>query len=158
MHLLEIINKTNENIDEEWFVSVFNKIIDEIEEIYNGKDFHKNPPRVNLCFIDDLEIKKLNKKYRGIDRVTDVLSFTFAVDDDFILPPDDMVLGEIFISINQAKKQANLFKKTIREEMTFLFIHGVLHLLGYDHETVEERRKMKKIESYLLKKINVQSR
>ena len=88
---------------------------------------------VTLILCSDYRIRKLNAEYRKIDRPTDVLSFCFE-DDDF--------LGEIYISLQRAKIQAKKYILTYDEEVIRLFVHGMFHLLGFDHLEENERKKM----------------
>ncbi len=92
---------------------------------------------VSLVFCSDYIIRSLNAGYRNIDRATDVLSFGF---DD----PD--LLGEIYISVERAAVQSRRYGSSLREEILRLFIHGLFHLLGYDHEAESDRAKMEKKE------------
>lgn len=94
--------------------------------------------KVSVVFCTDYDIRRLNAHYRKIDRVTDVLSFT--IDD-----PD--LLGEIFISLPRAQVQARRYRITCEEELLRLFVHGLFHLLGYDHETRRGRLRMELKES-----------
>lgn len=121
------------------------------------------PVSVGLLITDDRQIHYMNRRYRGIDRPTDVLSFaltekaTDAVDIDF--PPEqDGInnLGEIVISLPRVIDQANKYKVNIEDEMVFVIVHGMLHLLGYNHEDELDTRRMrlreKKIMSAIKKK------
>ncbi|MFH0987746.1 MAG: rRNA maturation RNase YbeY [Parcubacteria group bacterium] len=104
---------------------------------------------VSLAFVSPLQIKKLNKKYRHKDKVTDVLSF--GIDSaDYPLPPTDYSLGEIIICPAQAKKQAKEFKNTFKKEIQKLILHGYLHLLGFDHEIDKDAEVMEGIEKDIL--------
>ena len=96
---------------------------------------------MGIVFTDDLEIKKLNKTYRGKDQSTDVLSFSLqeASCDKTISP----FLGDIVISLQTAKRQAKEYKFTIAEEVLRLIIHGTLHLCGYEHESVSNKKAQK---------------
>lgn len=85
----------------------------------------------DIIFIDDEEMHKLNKKYRGIDRTTDVLSF--ALNDNKHIDAFVNSLGDIFISIPKMKSQAEEYGHSEKRELSFLALHGLLHLLGYDH-------------------------
>ena len=85
----------------------------------------------DIIFIDDEEMHKLNKEYRGIDRTTDVLSF--ALNDNKHIDNVINSLGDIFISIPKMKSQAIEYGHTEKRELSFLALHGLLHLLGYDH-------------------------
>jgi probable rRNA maturation factor len=95
--------------------------------------------RISLVFCSDRAIRKLNACYRHIDRATDVLSFSLG---------DADLLGEIYISSQRAKVQAQRFQTTFNDEIIRLFIHGFFHLLGYDHHKPEERIKMEKKEAF----------
>ncbi len=104
----------------------------------------------SVVLINDEKIQFLNKKYRNIDKVTDVLSFAFE-DNSNIKNNEIRVLGDIFISIPQMERQAAEYDNTIEEELSFLVVHGLLHLLGYDHMTKDEEIKMFAIQKEILK-------
>ena len=93
----------------------------------------------SVIFINDEEIHKINKEYRGIDRPTDVISFAFN-DNGFLDGPINM-LGEIYVSIDRMKEQAVEYGHSEKRELSFLCIHGLLHLLGYDHTLGEKEEK-----------------
>lgn len=101
-----------------------------------------NPCEVSVTFVDNAEIRDLNKKFRGIDKATDVLSFPlFDYEGDSEEPPvDEMLgmLGDIVLSLERAAEQANEYGHSFEREVAFLTVHSMLHLLGYDHETGEE--------------------
>lgn len=99
---------------------------------------------VSVLLVDDAAIRKLNRRWRGIDRATDVLSFP-AGDDPRRL------LGDVVISVARAGAQAQRFGVTKTEELRRLLIHGMLHLMGYDHVRESERRRMRDLERRLLK-------
>ena len=88
---------------------------------------------MNVIFLSDYKIRKLNREHRNRDRATDVLSFPFN-DDDF--------LGEIYISLQRASAQARRYRCSYTDEVNRLFVHGIFHLLGYDHTTGKERKAM----------------
>ncbi len=90
---------------------------------------------VSITFTDNESIRELNREYRDIDRATDVLSF--PMDDE----GDNVVLGDIVISLERAKEQAEEYGHSLEREISFLCVHSTLHLLGYDHETSEEDEK-----------------
>lgn len=98
-----------------------------------------NPCEVSVTFVDNEEIHELNKKFRGVDRPTDVLSFPlFDYDGTSEEPPvDEMLgmLGDIVLSLEKAEEQAREFGHSFEREVAFLTVHSMLHLLGYDHET-----------------------
>ena len=98
---------------------------------FNGK--------VMLTMVNDKEIRALNREYRGVDKPTDVLSFSYFGEENF---PVQDTLGEILISIPAAVKQAKDHGKTLNEELQFLFLHGLLHVFGFDHIKKGNRREM----------------
>ena len=109
---------------------------------------------VDLTFVDDDQIHELNKEYRGIDRPTDVLSFAmnegteeelqiiYDLDDEDELGNVPDVLGDIIISVPRAKLQSEEYGHSLERELGFLFVHGFLHLLGYDHQDEESEAVM----------------
>lgn len=107
----------------------------------------KNKKEFNIIFVDDEEIQRINREYRKIDRVTDVISF--ALCDD---PDNEMVdeLGDIFIDLDQAFRQAKDYGHSITREVAFLAVHGYLHLCGYDHMTKEDEELMFKKQDEIL--------
>ena len=115
------------------------------------------PYEVSLVFTDSETVKQLNRDYRGVDEPTDVLAFHMLpqkeVDDSFALPPDGVTrLGEVIISYPQAVAQAKKQGHSPERELALLIIHGILHLLGYDHEEPEEESKMRERERDLLER------
>ena len=115
------------------------------------------PYEVGLVFTDSETVKQLNRDYRGVDEPTDVLAFCMlsqkGADDSFALPPDGVTrLGEVIISYPQAVEQAKEQGHSPERELALLIIHGILHLLGYDHEEPEEEAEMRTREKGLLEK------
>jgi len=108
----------------------------------------------SLAYVDAKTIKKFNRAYRCKDKVTDVLSFAQA-DSDFISPGERGDLGEILICLSRAKSQAKEYGWTLDHEVCRLLIHGLAHLIGYEHEGVskKEEEKMVKFESKVMAKI-----
>jgi probable rRNA maturation factor len=115
------------------------------------------PYEVSLVFTDSETVRQLNRDYRDVDEPTDVLAFEMlsqeGADSSFALPPDGVNrLGEVIISYPQAATQAREQGYSPEKELALLVIHGVLHLLGYDHEELDEERKMRAKEKELLEK------
>lgn len=95
----------------------------------------------SIIFIDDEKMRELNKTYRGIDSTTDVLSFAFEDNNKFCY--NIRHLGQIFVSIPKMKSQAKDYGHSETRELSFLVVHGLLHLLGYDHtKGIEEEKEM----------------
>ena len=99
---------------------------------------------ISVTIVDNEEIRKINNKFRNIDRATDVLSFPLIDFDNEDLPNDGskIYLGDIIISIERAKEQANEYGHSLDREVGFLTAHSMLHLLGYDHMVPEEEKVM----------------
>ena len=95
---------------------------------------------VNIILIGDKRMRTLNSRFRGRSETTDVLSFSFDDDDEGDQPPP--LIGEVYVSIPQAEKQARTAKHTLSDEILFLISHGLLHLLGYTHETEKRYEQM----------------
>ena len=112
---------------------------------------------LSVTFVEKDEIRELNRDYRGIDRVTDVLSFpqfekdeldSYREEPDEI--PDELMLGDVVISRDKAEEQAKEFGHSFERELIYLFTHSVLHLLGYDHETPEDKSVMRRREEEIM--------
>lgn len=140
----QITNLTNENIDEKELESVINKV----SEILDVSD-----SIVSIVLTDNKNIHEINKTYRGIDRETDVISF--ALNDDETCNSFVRVLGDIYISIDKAKSQAEEYGHSLKRELSFLTVHGFLHLLGYDHMEKEDEIKMFSLQNEILKEYGV---
>ncbi len=143
------------------FENEMNEEFDKYEEIYQKlmeKTFKKlnikKDYEVDVNLIDNERIHEINREYRHVDRPTDVISFAFLdhVDGEVTIKGDiPTLLGEIFISVDKAKEQANAYGHSLLREMSFLFVHGLLHLLGYDHMTKEEETVMFSLQEEILK-------
>ncbi len=111
---------------------------------------------VSVSFVDDETIQELNRHYRGVDAPTDVLSFPQDDQDGFALPEGcPLVLGDIIISLERAWEQAQEYGHSLEREVLYLAIHGFFHLVGYDHETQEEQRVMRKLEETVLGELDL---
>lgn len=111
----------------------------------------------SLAFVDNKTIRKLNRKYRGKNYATDVLSFSEEDNNFKNLADKKKYLGEIIISAPQAQKQARELKGSFKNEVARLLIHGLAHLVGYDHEGADSRaaKKMFKLEKRVLVKLKI---
>ena len=111
---------------------------------------------VSLSLIDDNKIHEINKQYRGIDKSTDVISFAFLDGDKnrtkMLKSNKDVVLGDIYISFEHANAQALAYGHSLKREFSFLFIHGLLHLFGYDHIKEEDEKIMFPLQEEILAK------
>lgn len=106
---------------------------------------------VSISFVNNKEIQELNKDYRAIDEITDVLSF--PIDDDILVPVP--LLGDIIISMERAKEQASELGHSLDREIAYLVAHSMFHLMGYDHMVEEEKVNMRLKEKQVMKKLEI---
>ena len=140
MKNIEVFNETNEEID-----------IEEIKKLtdYLVKYMNVENAQFNVIFINNEKIREINKSYRGIDRETDVISFALE-DEKTIRLENERILGDIYISVEKAKMQAEEYGHSFKREICFLTTHGFLHLLGYDHMKKEDEEVMFKLQEEIL--------
>ena len=119
----------------------------------------KCDPIISVSLVDNQYIHQINKQYRNIDRPTDVISFAFLDDGDqydkVLFKPGMVALGDIYISVDKAIEQANEYGHSIKRELLFLFTHGLLHLLGYDHMNEEDEKEMFSLQDKVLERKGV---
>jgi len=124
------------------------------EILNNAREVLDLPKRVavSVIFVNDEQIHQINRDYRNIDRPTDVISFALADNKDEIdyIPEE---LGDIFINIDAARRQAVDYQHSEKREICFLFTHGLLHLNGFDHQTKEEEQEMIRYQKLILDKL-----
>ena len=143
---IEIFNETKDNLDE--YKKKKKKVL------VHGLDKLKvGDVTFNIIFVNNDYIHKLNKDYRNIDRETDVI--TFALEDDKTFNPEERILGDIYISIDKAKSQSIEYGHSLMRELCFLSVHGMLHLLGYDHMEKEEERVMFNLQEEILDEMGI---
>lgn len=107
---------------------------------------------VSVSFVDNEEIKELNRDYRGVDKDTDVLSF--PMDDEFFVE-GPLLLGDIIISLEKALEQSKDFGHSLYREISYLTAHSMFHLLGYDHMDEEEKNIMREKEKEVMKRLKI---
>lgn len=125
--------------------------------VLNYEDF-KDDAEISVSFVDNKEIRNLNKDYRNKDKSTDVLSFPLGENGIYDLNNETgaYLLGDVVISLETAMKQARVYGHSLEREIGFLTVHSMLHLLGYDHETDKlEARKMREKEEAILEKLGI---
>lgn len=142
------------------FVNDYDETLQDYEKIFEDLATHAiqklhrdNRFSLEVNFVDEKTIHEINRQYRKIDRPTDVISFAFLdeVENEIKIQGDVMLmLGEIFISVDQAKQQAKEYQHSLHRELCFLFVHGFLHLLGYDHQKEDEEKVMFQIQEEIL--------
>ncbi len=108
---------------------------------------------VSLSFVDNEEIRSLNKLYRGKDYATDVLSF--PMEDEEFANVEEILLGDIVISVEKAVEQATEYNHAFEREMAFLTVHSMFHLMGYDHMDKEEEQEMRGKEEAVLDQLGI---
>lgn len=136
----EFNNQQDEiDIDQE-MLELLKKVIITAAELegYSGGE-------VSIAFVSNQQIKELNSKYRDKDQITDVLSF----------PIDDEMLGDIIISAKRAAEQALEYGHSLKRELAYLTVHGMLHLFGYDHQSEEEKKEMRQKEERVLTQLGI---
>lgn len=140
---IEIFNNSSYSIELDDFKKYFLSIM---------KDLQVEDALVDIIIVDNEEIKKINKEYRNIDNVTDVISFALE-DVEFKTP--FRILGDIYISYEKVKEQALKYEHSEKRELYFLATHGLLHLLGYDHMNKKEEKIMFDLQKELLDKYDI---
>jgi probable rRNA maturation factor len=137
-------------------IKSYRKVFKEIAEYtYNLLEL-KEKYELSLSIIDDETIHSYNKQYRNIDRPTDVLSFAFQDEEDMILDSKmPTELGDILISYDTMLRQADDYGHSTDREMCFLFTHGLLHLLGYDHMEKDDEEEMFSLQNKILEGLNI---
>ena len=139
-------------------LEVSEELIEKIKDIiiecldYEGYDDNYE---VSLSFVDNKEIHELNREYRGVDRVTDVLSFPLLSDDFEDVELEEESLGDIVVSLERALEQSIEYNHSFEREVCFLICHSMFHLLGYDHDTDENTKEMREKEEHILNKLNI---
>lgn len=140
MNNIEIYNETKNTLDYSYLKKVIEKTL-EIEGV--------SKVEFSVILVDNEYIKTINKEYRNIDSYTDVI--TFALEDNEVpIVSDYRLLGDIYISLDKAISQAKEYNHSLKRELSFLTVHGILHLLGYDHmNEIDEKNMFDKQEMIL---------
>lgn len=150
-----LVNDLQEKIPvDQGMLALVNQAIEETLAVEN----YQQDPEVSLVLVDDAYIQRLNHSYRGLDKPTDVLSFPMleeTADEPDLELPEEVLLGDIIISVERAVLQADEYGHSLAREMAFLTVHGMLHLLGYDHEEEAQRVVMRKQEETILARLNL---
>ena len=128
-------------------------VLNKTAEVYGLSDHDE----VSVVLCDDEYIHGLNRDYRGKDSPTDVLSFALNEGESapIVDGPQENLLGDIIISLDRAVFQAEEYGHSLEREVAFLTLHGMLHLLGYDHEEEEDRREMRVEEEHILQFLGI---
>ena len=141
---LTVYNRTNQDVSE--FETLFDSIASSGEKRLQLADDYQ----LSVTFVRSRTIHTINRDYRGIDRPTDVISFAIRDDMDEEMMEGMNDLGDIFINIDYARKQAKQYGHSYKREIAFLFTHGMLHCLGYDHMNPEDEKVMFALQDEIL--------
>ena len=153
----------NEQEKEEWTEELEEAVRAVCDEVLESEDCDFDA-QISLTLVDNEAIREINNEQRGIDRATDVLSFPMlefdedgnCLDADYEMDGDLVVLGDIVISLERAREQADEYGHSMKREVAFLTAHSMLHLLGYDHvDDPEGERIMFEKQENVLKKLNI---
>ena len=138
------INKTNQDMHvyEKFFQSIAKRTEKELKLA--------NDLEISVTFVRSRTIHIINRDYRGIDRPTDVISFAIRDGLEDFIPDEEKDLGDLFINIDYVRKQAREYGHSEKRELGFLFTHGLLHCLGYDHMNPEDEKKMFALQDRIL--------
>ncbi|WP_407386073.1 rRNA maturation RNase YbeY [Ruminococcus sp.] len=118
----------------------------------------KGNAEVSVTFVDNEEIRSMNRKFRDIDAATDVLSFPLGENGEYDLNPATgaKLLGDVVISLERARDQAEEFGHSLEREVCYLSVHSMLHLLGYDHMEPQEKAEMRMKEETVMTRIGLE--
>ena len=141
-----LFNETEINVDE--YFKIMRKVLKHGLEKLDLKKVE-----FNVIIVDNNYIHELNRDYRHIDRETDVI--TFALEDDKTFNPKERILGDIYISIDKAISQSEEYGHSLKRELCFLAVHGLLHLLGYDHMEKKDEEVMFKLQEDILDEMDI---
>ncbi|WP_297405055.1 rRNA maturation RNase YbeY [uncultured Cetobacterium sp.] len=127
------------------------EVKDYIYEVLNDEFESEKPVYISVALIDNEEIQRINRDFRGKDQPTDVISFAYHETEDYMIGPYD-TLGDIVISLERVEAQSKDYNHSFRREFFYVLTHGLLHLLGYDHIEEEDKKEMRIREEEILGK------
>lgn len=138
------------NIPENWQGKM-----EQIVELCLQQEEINSKAEVDILFVDNETIREMNLEYRDKDSATDVLSFPMYEADEYIEDEEEILFGDIVISLERAQEQCEEFGHSLEREVMYLLVHGLLHLAGYDHMEEEDKQQMRQQEEKLLAVIGV---
>lgn len=144
-----ILTIEDDNYSSEEFLEIINK---SIEKTLAVMDLNSNY-EVSVTLVDGKTIRELNREYRGVDKVTDVLSFPLDFGSELDMPITP--LGDVVINLEKIKEQAEEFGHSEMRELSYLTVHSLLHLLGFDHIADEDRKDMREKEKEIMKALDI---
>ena len=152
MDILELKNKKIEEKEE--YKELIGKVLKKCfeEENLEGKNLY-----VNVVLTDSNNIKNINKEHRGIDEITDVLSFPMYEKSELenIKLENEDILGDMVVSVEKVQEQAKEYGHSFERELAYMIVHSFYHLLGYDHMNETDKKEMRQKEEFILEKLNI---
>lgn len=153
--MLDIVFVNETEYDTTGYDTLITEVFNEAMKVEQIDKYYE----VSVVFVSKEKIQEINRTYRGIDRVTDVISFAlFDNEDDIVFEDEEeeiTTLGDIFICLDVMKEQAKEYGHSEKRELAFLAVHGLLHLLGYDHDTNEKEREMFAKQELILNNLDI---
>ena len=146
-----LIDVTNTSSNTTFGIEIVQRAVSATVNAHNVEEYE-----VSVLLTDDLHMTELNREYRGVNAPTDVLAFAMREGEDNELFQSS-VLGDVVISLQTAERQARTERRSLEEEVAFLTVHGVLHLLGYDHKTEKQAALMFKQQDVILQLLHLHS-
>lgn len=136
------------------YIEILNKVL---EKCFEEENLSSEKLYINIVLTNPKNIKEINKQYRNIDKETDVLSFPMFEREELTkLENENLdVLGDIVISIEKVKEQANEYGHSFQRELAYMAVHGFYHLMGYDHMEENDKKEMREKEENILEKLNI---
>lgn len=134
-------NETGAKVSAMFFKKYVERLYKVMKKEIDRKLF-KRDGQLDLVLIGNRKMRAMNKEYRGKDSSTDVISFAYLEVTDYEKEPGDIIVGDIFISVDTAERQAVEKGHNLKRELAVLFVHGLLHCMGFDHNTDEEEEEM----------------
>lgn len=153
--MLDIVFVNETEYDTTGYDTLITEVFNEAMKVEQIDKYYE----VSVVYVSKEKIQEINRTYRGIDRVTDVISFAlFDNEDDIVFEDEEeeiTTLGDIFICVDVMKEQAKEYGHSEKRELAFLAVHGLLHLLGYDHDTNEKEREMFAKQELILNNLDI---
>lgn len=143
------------DIDEnEEYINILKKVLEKCfsQEKLNNKNLY-----INVVLTNPYNIRKMNNQYRNIDKETDVLSFPMFEKEELVKleKANQDILGDIVISIDKVKQQAEEYGHSFKRELAYMAVHGFYHLMGYDHMNEDDKKEMRQKEENILEKLKI---
>lgn len=145
------IDAIREDLLQETYTTIIEKVCQKVATLYGLPEGSE----ISILLCDNEHIHGLNKEYRNIDRPTDVLSFALNEGDEEMGEEEQLLLGDIVISLERTAEQAEEYGHSFTRELAYLTTHGMLHILGYDHMTEEDKKEMRHEEEIILQELGI---